>query len=103
MFGNKALLQAHKEHIASLVAEYQARMQDQERHYLFTIETLKDQIKDLRQMVFSPTSATQVPLVSLEADAILNQQDSPVKLTAEEQARLDDIESEANRILSGNY
>lgn len=94
---------AHKAELASLSAAYEGRLEAQERLFNAHMETLRDQIRDLRQLIFSPTSATQVPLVALEADAVMSQQEVEIRLTLKEQEALEAIESEASRILSGEY
>lgn len=67
------------------------------------IKTLEHQIADLRKLVFSSTSSTIIPAVQLEQDAILSQKDEVIELSQEEIAELQEVESEANRILSGTY
>lgn len=92
MFSNKDLIKQYELRMAETVAAYEAR-----------ISELKSQITDLKKLVFSSTSSTHIPLVSLEADAVLSQKDETIFISEEEMARIQDVEAEASRILSGNY
>lgn len=83
---------AHEELIRTLHDQYGAR-----------IAQLQDTVSDLRRMVFSPTSATVVPLVHLEADAVMSQREEVMEVDPSEMAQLDSDAREADRLFSGNY
>lgn len=40
--------------------------------HLAEARAMKERIDDLKRLVFSPTSATEIPLVAREADAIIS-------------------------------
>lgn len=74
-----------------------------ERH----ISDLRDEILSLRKLVYAPSIKEQ-PLVMVEADAVLSGREQPIEyapkdLTPEQLKELEDIESEATRLLSGTY
>jgi hypothetical protein len=77
MFGSKKLIE-----------QYEARITD-----------LKIQIEDLKRLVYSQTSSTNIPLVSLEADAIMSQKEETISISQEEIDRLE----EADKILNAEY
>lgn len=79
----------HNQFVKLLTEQYEAR-----------IAALQDQISDLRRMVFTPTSATEIPLVAREADAIITGNSDVPKLPNEQE--LEDT-FEFNRIISGDY
>lgn len=81
MFGQRAL--------AEIKAQYEARIAQYEA-----------QLADLRKLVFSQTSASQIPLVALEADAILSAKPETIEIGPGE---ITDEELEADRILAGAY
>jgi len=78
----------YEETIGILREQYEAR-----------IASLNDQIKDLRSMVFVPTSSTLPTPEARELDAVISVSERPVNLdeTAERELR------EQNLILSGEY
>lgn len=86
-----------------LISQYETRLTEQGRLYEARISELKDQISRLEKLVFIQTSASNIPLISLEADAVLSQKEETIQISQEELERLSEIESEADRILAGNY
>lgn len=75
-----------------LISQYEARISD-----------LQAEVRYLRSLVSPPTSASRIPVLSLEADAVISGHDEAIDPTADQQQEWDDIQSEANRILSGTY
>lgn len=67
------------------------------------IADLKAQIEDLRSLVLPKNTPGVIPLVSLEADAIMSGKDEAIEIPDAQRAELDEIQSEATRILSGTY
>ena len=61
-------------------------------------------IADLQHMIslLQPHNGQSIPLVQLEADQILNGNDQVIEL-AKSPEKIDEAESELNRILSGTY
>ena len=83
----------HYHELSTLGQQYEARISD-----------LKDQIADLRKLVFMPPTPVAIPYQALEADAVLSVSERPVvSLSPEDDEKLDFLASEANRILSGSY
>jgi hypothetical protein len=71
------------------------------------IKDLQSQIADLKSLLFTPSSQ-HIPVVHLEADAIINNTGETMhlherELTADEIKRLEEEQSEAARLLSGSY
>lgn len=87
----------------ALKEQYEKRLQEQANLYEARISQLQSQIEDLRKMVFVPTSATSLPLVQIEQDAILSGKEEQVTITQEELAQLEMEQSEADRIFAGTY
>jgi hypothetical protein len=83
---------AHDELIRTLHEQYGAR-----------IAQMEDSISDLRRLVFSPTSATNIPLVHLEADAVISQKEEVMEVDPSESEKFEFLTREADRIFSGNY
>jgi hypothetical protein len=81
-------------------AEYSAYL---EKAHAEHVQSLKDQIQDLKKLVYSPTSATTISPVALEQDAVLSQREEVIRLSPEEIEKMQEIEAEASRILSGMY
>lgn len=75
-----------------LIKQYEARLVDKDK-----------QIADLRLLVFAPPTANQIPLVALEADAVMSGKDNVIELSREETEKILEEQSEASRILSGTY
>lgn len=75
-----------------LISQYEARIKD-----------LQQQIQDLRTLALPTTVSRSVPLISLEADAIISGKDEIYDLSDAERAEKDDEISERDRVLSGNY
>jgi hypothetical protein len=67
------------------------------------IDELKSQVEMLRSLVSPAVPSRSVPLVHVESDAILSARDEPVLLNKDQTKELDRIESEATKILTGNY
>lgn len=67
------------------------------------IVELQAQVDLLRALVAPPASASRIPILQAESDAILSGRDEAITPTAEQQRELERIESEANRIFSGTY
>ena len=86
------LRSTHREMIKTLCDQYESR-----------ISQLQDQVSDLRRMVFSPTSATQIPLVHLEADAVMSQKEEAFEVDANEADKLAFLLREQDRIFSGEH
>lgn len=83
------LKSTHNQFVKLLTEQYEAR-----------IAVLQDQISDLRRMVFTPTSSTDIPLVAREADAIITG-NSDVPLLPDEAAINEMREFDA--VISGEY
>lgn len=68
---------------------------------------LQAQIQDLRRFAIPKNNPHSIPLIQMEADAVLSGQDRVINLPAEEPVQgdreNDEIQSEASRILSGTY
>lgn len=86
-----------------IIKQYEACIASQKEQYESRIFDLKSQIEDLRKLAFSHTSASNIPLAALEADAVMGQREETIELSEEELRRVEEIDSEASRILSGNY
>lgn len=67
------------------------------------IAELQAQVELLRSLVAPPASASRIPILQVESDAILSGRDEAIDPTPDQQRELARIESEANRILSGTY
>lgn len=67
------------------------------------IYDLKSQLETLRKLVFTPTSASSIPVLSLEADRILSGSDESTSLTKAQIEEMNEIESERSRLLSGTF
>lgn len=83
--------------------DFEARLRNQSELYESRVSDLKTQIEDLKKLVFAPPTASRIPLVALEADSIMSQREETIVMSPDEIARLEADESEANRLLSGNY
>lgn len=83
------LKSTHNQFVKLLTEQYEAR-----------IAALQDQISDLRRMVFTPTSSTDIPLAAREADAIITG-NSDVPLLPDEAAINEMREFDA--VISGEY
>lgn len=83
--------------------EHEARINDLKQGYEAHIADLKAQMSDLRKLAFNATSATRIPLVALEADAVLSSQDQVMEVDPDELARLEEEMHEADRVLAGTY
>lgn len=70
--------------------------------YESRIQALQEQIADLRQFVFSPTRANDIPAAHYEADQIMTQNE-PKLPTEEELQETEDAMRERDRLFSGNY
>jgi hypothetical protein len=92
MFKPKILLSLHE----SIVSDLKESQRESIRH-------LEQQVADLRRLAFNATSATRIPLVTLEADAVMSQKEETIELSQEELAKIQDEEAEADRIFSGTY
>lgn len=82
----------HNQLIKTLTEQYEAR-----------ISQLQDTVQDLRRLVFSPTSASSVPLVHLEADAVMSQKEEVMEVDPEEAEKMSFLLREQDRIFSGAY
>lgn len=69
--------------------------------YESRLTEMRARIEDLRSLVFSSSSASNIPLHSMEADAVLSGRDEVLLLHANEQA--EEVISERDRLLSGQY
>lgn len=67
------------------------------------IATLEAQVHLLTTLVAPPASASRIPILQVESDAILSGRDEAIDPTPDQQRELERIESEANRIFSGTY
>lgn len=93
MFGKKEL-KLQKEYYESLLAAMREAAANERA-------LLQSQIEDLKRLVFSPTSATNIPREAREADAIITVTEVPFKTPEQEQ--LDAEFSELDRIVSGEH
>ena len=92
IFGSGDLIEQYALRISELTKLYEARISD-----------LNAQIEDLKKLAYSPTSATDIPLVAREADAIISLKEEITEIDPEELSEGDKIISEANRIFAGTY
>jgi hypothetical protein len=67
------------------------------------IADLQKQITTLSALVTPPTSASRIPLLHLEADAVLSGNQESIVIDEIEQDRLRAVNTEADRILTANY
>lgn len=68
------------------------------------IADLHAEIKMLRSLVSPPTSSSRIPLVQIEADAIMSGRQEQIEVSnADQMKHWENVESEAHRILSGTY
>lgn len=77
--------------VSLLTEQYEARL-----------SSLSDQIQDLKRMVFSPTSAYNIPPQEREADAIISISERPADPETYRDIPAEDVR-ESELILSGNY
>lgn len=83
--------------------QYEARIAELKAAHSVQISILHSQISDLRKLAYNATSATHIPLVALEADAVMSQKEETITISREELERISEEQSEADRILAGNY
>lgn len=68
------------------------------------IQSLKDEIISLRKMVLPTSTENALPVVQLEADAVLSVNQDVIPINEEEIRRQEfNVFSEASSILSGTY
>jgi hypothetical protein len=67
------------------------------------IADLQAQVETLKALATPPTSASRIPLLTLEADAVMNGAHEPIKVENSEKNEFQRIESEAYRLLSGTW
>lgn len=92
MFGRAKILELMETRIQEQAAQYEAR-----------IAQLKDQVADLKKLVFTQTSAFNVPLVHLEADAVMSQKEETIQVSDRDLEEAEKIQSEADRIFAGTF
>lgn len=83
--------------------KFETEKEELKKAYYEHIKSLEQHIEDLKALVFSPTSAKDIPLVHLEADAVISQRDEVMEVSQEEAAKQDFILRERDRIFSGSY
>jgi hypothetical protein len=86
----------HEEAI-KLLQEQIVAIQDGHRR---EVTALAEQIADLRSLVFSPTKASEIPVVHAEADSILTQNDAPPE---DDNTVIEQALRERDRLFSGEY
>lgn len=69
--------------------------------YEARILDLQSQIEDLKKFAIPKQSI--LPLIELEADAILSNRESPMKITEEQIKELEEAGHEASRVFLGTY
>ncbi len=84
MFGNKRLLEEKDKRIAELHAQ------------IARLESLIPQFQ-------KPSNPLHIPVLSVESDAVMTGHQDQIQLTAAQIKELDALESEATKILTGNY
>ncbi len=84
---------------AEKAQQYEARLSDLKAHIL----DLQCQIENLNKLVFPKNATLDIPLVQIEADAIISGHQEAVDLTEEEKRQIEEIDSEAAQLLSGTY
>lgn len=67
------------------------------------IRDLLSQVDALRALLAPPTSASRIPLLTLEADAVIANTGESVPVEDSQKAEFKRIESEAYRLLSGTW
>jgi hypothetical protein len=67
------------------------------------ISDLHDLCARLFAVVSPPQASHRVPVVQIEADALLSGRDEQVDVSPDQRAEWDAIRAEANSILSGTY
>lgn len=95
----------HNRILDELKKQHESEKEELRVLYFTHIKTLESHIEDLKRLVFSPTSASDVPLVHLEADAVMNQRDEilEVPVSKEKKEEYDFILRERDRIFSGEF
>ena len=86
-----------------LVSTHKAALDALKSAHAAELAAYRMHLEDLQRLVFPPQNTTSIPLVQLEADAVLSVRETTVDLTEEELKRREDEISERNRILSGQY
>lgn len=66
------------------------------------ISDLKDQIKDLRALVFPAAPQAVEPMV-MEADSVITGSEKPFEISEEEHSKLLQLAREQDLLVSGNY
>lgn len=72
-------------------------IEQHERH----ISDLRDQIADLKRLVFIPKA--EPVREALEADAIISASEKPIEMSEEERTKILEGERELDMLVSGNY
>jgi len=67
------------------------------------IDDLQSQIAMLRAMVTPPSTARDIPILQVEADAVLSGKQDPIGIPESQLLAWDQRQSEAHRILAGTY
>jgi hypothetical protein len=67
------------------------------------IADLQAQVETLKAFATPPTSASRIPLLTLEADAVMNGDHEAIRVEDTEKKEFERIENEAYRILSGTW
>lgn len=93
----------HKSLVKELELRHLAEKEELRQLYHSHLQTLEARVEDLKALVFSQTSASNIPLVHLEADAVLSQKDEVTEIDEEEVQKQDFILRERDRIFSGSY
>lgn len=81
---------------------YEKRIAEMRELYEARIKDLKIQIEDLRSLTIPRSSPTGIPIVQYEADAVLSGKQETTVIVENPDPQLD-VDSEAQRILSGSY
>lgn len=93
----------HNAAIKSLQDKHEAEKEELRQLYFAHLQTLEARVEDLKALVFSPTSSSNIPIVQLEADAVFNQRDEVLEIDKEEMEKQDFVLRERDRIFSGSY
>lgn len=97
------LSKTHTALVKVLESRHAIEKEELRQLYHAHLQTLEARVDDLKALVFSSTSASNIPLVHLEADAVMSQKDEVTEIDEEEVQKQDFILRERDRIFSGSY
>ncbi len=75
----------------------------QQAIYEHHVEALKEQISDLRKLVFPTNVASEIPKEARELDAVISGSEKPPELSESELSKMLAGAREMDLIMSGNY